>query len=288
MKLRLVHSRAVLFAGALCLSPALLAAQEPPAGIRWDNQTELSFVSTGGNKSTNTLGAKSTLIGKSGLNTFKVEGGGIRGESTVTTRTATGTTENFTLREITESELTAASYFARARYDRALSNSFLFTGVGWDRNTFAGVSSRVGFVLGLGKTWVDSDTKRFKVDLGATYTIQKDVEPAPNADEGFGGARISLDAVTPLSATSDYATILTIDQNVEDTEDRRADWTNSITVALSARLALKTSLQLLFDNQPSLLRVPLVDDLGAPTGGRVATPGARVDNVLTLTLVIRL
>lgn len=288
MSHRSVLSNTVILAGALCLWPVLAAGQEAPPGVRWDNQTELSFVSTGGNKSTNTLGAKSALIGKSGLNTFKVEGGGIRGESTVTTRTATGTTEDFTLREITESELTAASYFARARYDRALTRSFLFTGVGWDRNTFAGVSSRVGFVLGLGKTWVDTDTRRFKVDLGATYTIQKDVEPAPNADEGFGGARASLDALTPLSSSSDYSTILTIDQNVEDTSDRRADWTNSITVALSARLALKTSLQLLYDSQPSLLRVPLVDDQGAPTGSRVATPGAKVDNVLTLTLVIRL
>jgi len=56
---------------------------------------------------------------------------------------------------------------------------------------------------------------------------------------------------------------------------------------LSESLAFKTSLQLLFDNQPSLLRVPFLDGFGVPTGN-VSTPGAKVDSVLTLTLVITL
>ena len=77
-----------------------------------------------------------------------------------------------------------------------------------------------------------------------------------------------------------------VDENVEDTEDLRVDWINSLTVSLSERLAFKTSLQLLFDNQPALLSVMLLDAGGVATGTDVLTPGDKVDSILTLTLVI--
>ncbi|HIE61911.1 MAG TPA: hypothetical protein EYQ02_09805 [Microbacterium sp.] len=59
-------------------------------------------------------------------------------------------------------------------------------------------------------------------------------------------------------------------------------------MSISDELILKTSLQLLFDNRPSLLGVPLLDATGAPTGVTVRAPGDKLDNVLTLTLVIKL
>jgi hypothetical protein len=271
----------LLVVGVLAL-PEGAAAQD---GLTWENATELSFVSTGGNASSSTLGLKSSLTGTSGLNAFKVEVGGIRGETHVTTRTATGTTSDFTVTETSTSQLIAESYFARGRYDRAFDGAYAFAGVGWDRNTFAGVQNRYAAVLGLGRTWVDGEAGRFKTDLGATYTIQKDVDPAAGADDGFGGARLSVDATRRISATVDYASTLLVDENVEDTEDFRADWTNSVAVGLSDALAFKTSLQLLFDNQPALISVPLS---GAPAGTTVLTPGDEVDTVFTVALVITL
>jgi hypothetical protein len=61
-----------------------------------------------------------------------------------------------------------------------------------------------------------------------------------------------------------------------------------VSVALSEALAFKTALQLLFDNQPALIAVPLVDAGGTPTGADVLAPGDEVDTVLTVALVIRL
>jgi len=86
---------------------------------------------------------------------------------------------------------------------------------------------------------------------------------------------------------TEFASALIVDENLEKTVDFRTDWINSLSVSLSESLAFKTSFQLLFDNQPSLLQVPLLDDLGAPTGN-VSTPGDKVDNVLMLTLVVTL
>jgi putative salt-induced outer membrane protein YdiY len=269
------------------LAPVRLAAQDDTGAYVWENATELSFVSTGGNASSSTLGLKAALTGTGGQNTVKLELGGIRGENNLRTLTATGTPTNFTVNEVSVSQLTAENYFLRGRYDRAFATAYGFTGAGWDRNTFAGVQNRYAFVLGLGKTWADSESSRLKTDIGATYTIQKDVDPAPGADDAFGGTRLSVDAMRQLSESTDFLSALVVDQNLEDTDDLRADWINSLSVSLSERLAFKTSLQLLYDKKPALLSVPLFDTGGTPNGN-VLTPGDTVDNIVTLTLVIKL
>ena len=260
-------------------------AQDP---ITWESSTELSLVATGGNSSSSTLGLKAALAGTKAANVFKIELGGIRSSVGQTTRTATGTPGSYTVHETTISQVTAENYFAKGRYDRKFTQAFGFAGAGWDRNTFAGIQNRYALVAGVGRSFVDGETGHFKADIGATYTIQKDVDPTPGAKEGFGGVRLTVDAARKLSATTDFTSALAVDENLQTTDDVRADWTNSISVALSRKLALKTSVQLLFDNLPSLLSVPLVDGTGTPTGATVTTPGDELDRILTLTLVIKL
>jgi len=269
------------------LLPAGAFAQDD-TGFTWQNATELSYAATAGNASTNALAIASELTGTGGANEFKLQIGGIRASSDITTRTATGTVDNFAVSEASRSELSAASYFAKARYDRAFDGAFAFAGAGWERNTFAGFENRYSVVAGFGRTWVNSESGRFKTDLGATYTIQKDVEPAPGADDAFAGARLTVDVARSLTSTTDFTSKLVADQSVEKGEDFRADWTNSVSVAISEGLALKASYQLLYDNEPAFILVPLVDGSGTPTGQNVRTRGDELDTVLTLALVIKL
>jgi putative salt-induced outer membrane protein YdiY len=272
---------------SIALLASILAA--PPARAQefaWENASELSFVSTGGNASSTTFGVKASLTGTGEPNTVKVELGGIRASSDIKTRRAVGTPGSFTVSETSDSKLTAASYFARARYDRSFGGAFAFGGAGWDRNTFAGVENRYQFVSGVGRTWVDGESGRFKTDVGGTYTIQRDVSPRPGADDEFFGFRGSIEARRRLTATADYTSTLIADQNLETSEDFRADWINSIAVSISEGLALKTSVQLLYDAQPANIPVPLFDDGGAQIG-TVSARGDEIDRVLTLTLVVR-
>ena len=178
-----------------------VAAQEAP--FSWDNSTEFSYVATAGNASSNTLGLKSTLTGSGSGGTFKLEVGGIRASSNFTTRTAVGTSDDFVINEETRTEQSAANYFARSRYDHTLGGAFAFGGGGWERNTFSGVNNRFSLVSGVGKTWVEGDTGLFKTDLGATYTIQKDVQPDPSESEGFAGLRATIEGSRALTATTD-------------------------------------------------------------------------------------
>jgi putative salt-induced outer membrane protein YdiY len=260
------------------------AAGQDADAFTWENETEVAYAQTSGNASANTLAAAAKLIGKGGQSAFEFNLGGIR--ASTTTRRAVGTTGSF--QEDAETALSAASYFAKGRYDRTLDGIFLFTGAGWERNTFAGFYNRYSGVAGIGRTWVDVESGHFKTDIGATYTIQKDVDPAPGAADHFGGLRLQIDAARSLTSTTDFTSKLVADQNLEETEDLRADWTNAVAVSISEGLALKVSYQLLYDHLPALVSLPLFDNAGTPSGTKVNVVGDKVDSVLAIALVIKL
>ena len=270
---------------ALALAPASIAAQE--SGFAWDNATEFSYVQTAGNSTSNTIGLKSSLTGEAETSAFKFELGGIRATSSFTDRRAVGTATNYTLTEVVRMERSAANYFGRVRYDRDVGAAFAFAGAGWERNTFSGFNHRVSMVGGMGKTWVAGPRRRFKTDLGVTYTVQKDIEDDPTRNDGFGGVRATIDAARALTGSTDLVTTVIVDERVRRRDDVRVDWLTSLSVSLTEGLAFKTSYQLLFDNDPALIRVPLFDGSGTPTGN-VRTPSDKVDSFLTLSLVIKL
>lgn len=261
------------------MAAPLAAQDERPLG--WADQAELTFVMTGGNASASTLGLKNTLLYNWPRATFQLAAGGVRTESGIITRTATGTSTDFDVVEDTNNELTAENYYLRSRYDHQVgSAAYLFGGAGWNRNTFAGIQNRYNFVSGAGRAWVDTEDRRFKTDLGLTYTIQDDVVEDPTSQDSFLGLRAEYDALRRLTETTMFASTLGVDENLNETSDLRADWTNSLTVTMSANLAIKTSLQLLFDNEPSLVEVPLASGTGT-----VLTPLGKTDSVFTVAVV---
>ena len=253
--------------------------EEPPP-LGFTDVAEVTFVLTSGNATSSTLGLANTTHYRWENALVQLAAGAVRAESGIATRIASGTVDDFTITKTTATEKTAENYFVESRYDRDLSEStYIFGGTGWDRNTFAGVQNRYAFVAGAGRTWADEETRRFKSDLGLTYTIQKDVIENPNTEEGFGGVRATLDFFQSLTATTDLTSLLVVDENLKHSDDLRGDWTNSVTVAMSDNLALKASLQILFDNAPALVAIPLGTE-------QVLAPLQKSDRSLTLALVV--
>lgn len=261
------------------------------SSLSWDNTTEFSFVTTSGNASSNTLGLKSALEGSSDVSSVKFEIGGIRAESRFTTRSAVANGGSFDIFEETRTERSAENYFARSRFDRDLGENsfFAFGGAGWERNTFAGYNNRFSFVAGVGDAWVDDEITLFKTDIGGTYTIQKDVEPTPGESDGFGGLRATIELRRAINETTEFHSTLVADENLANTDDLRLDWTSSLSVSLTEGLAFSTSYRLLFDNDPALIRVPILDaPNGTPTGERTTIASKGTDGYLTVSLVIKL
>lgn len=271
-------------AGMLLVGAGGLAAQEEVGG--WEAKTELSFVQTGGNASASTLGLANLFTRDWGSTQIKIDFGGVRTETTRFTRTATGTADNFNVTETTNSELSAENYFARTRLDRKLSDrTSVFGQTGWLRNTFAGLDNRFVTVAGIANQWVDTDQQKLRTAYGVTFTKQDDVVPNPDISDTFVGAQFTSEFWRQLTETAEWTSTLVVDGNGDDTSDIRADWVNALGVSMSDRLALKTTLQLLFDNQPSLVGVPLTGPGGADAG-TVLVPLDEFDRVFTVALVV--
>ena len=274
-------------AAAVAFGGAALAADEPKLG--WSDKAELSYVMTSGNSESSTLGLKNELKRTWADALFTLRAGAVRAEATTFSRTAVGTTSDFFVVEDKDKELTAENYLLAGRYDRKITDTFFwYAGLGWDRNRFAGIQNRYIAEGGVGNIWVDTDTVKFKTSYALTYTDQEDVVEAPDSDDGFLGLRLGWDYLHKFGAATTYTNLLTVDDNLDETSDWRADMTNSVAVAMNERLALKASLQWLYDNVPSLTNVSLFD---VPGPGGVQTGSVLVeldefDTVFTTSLVI--
>lgn len=273
----------VLTAVVTSAAPALAQDQKE---LGWFYSAELTAVFTSGNATVSTFGLGAGLRRVWDRAELSVRGGGLRTESGTTTRTAVGTVEDFQVVEDTDTELTAEHYFVRSRVDHSFSDRFFaYGGVGWERNTFAGFDSRITSVVGVGTTWVEDERTRFKTNYGATYTVQDDIVEDPTTAGSFGGLQLAADFWRRLTATTSFESLLIVDENLAETEDLRADWTNALLIEISEVLAFRASLQLLFDNLPSLATVDLDQPAGTPTGSTVRVPLDEIDTRFTIALV---
>ncbi len=268
-----------------------VAQDEPEAGEeepRWAFTGELSLVDTGGNSETSTvgLGVKAARTDEGG-GKLELAAGGLRVETTTTSRFAVGTADVFEIIEQSTTETTAENYHLKGRYDRKISERlFWFLGAGWERNEFAGFDSRSNLAAGVGHLWFENDRGHLRTDYSITYTRQDDLVDDPTTEDGFLGLRLGFDYLRNISETTNFESVLVVDANADESEDLRADFSNALSVSVSDRLALKVGLQLLFDNLPSLTQVPLVDSAGVPTGISVAAELDDLDTKLTVTLVL--
>lgn len=267
------------------------AAQDAPTVPAWTASAEVTAVWVGGNSEASTFGVAGSVRRVWPASELKVEAGGIRTESVLTSRRAVGTVDDFEVVETSDRERTAENYYARTRFDRKLNERFLvFAGVDWLRNTFAGIDSRFLVAAGGGNTWVDTERARLKTDYGVTYTFQDDVVSNPFTSTSFPGVRAAYDLWYRVSATTEFTSGLVADFNLDDTDDVRLNFVATLPVAISSRLALKPGVQMTWRNTPSLKEVALFASPageGAPIG-TVLVPLHRLDRLFTLAIVAKL
>lgn len=286
---------AVLAAGAF---PALAqdpAAPAPPAEEKkfpkWSDTAEFGWVATSGNSESSTFGLKNTLTRENERSLFELKLGGVRVETTTITLFAVGNSTDFTREEDTTSATTAENYFVAGRYDRKITDRFFwFAGAGWDRNRPAGIDNRYVAMAGVGNIWVDTDRRKWRTDYAITGTDQENVVDDPTFDDTFIGLRLSSAFLQKFGANDVgvFTNDTIVDQNLNETEDWRVNMTNAVALNINSRLALKVSLQWLYDNLPSLKEVDLFDpgDLTTPIG-RVFVEADDLDTLLTTALVIK-
>jgi putative salt-induced outer membrane protein YdiY len=266
------------------------AAQDGEKELGWAFEAEFASVTTTGNSETRTFRLGSTLRRVWATSELKLEGGGLRSQSSLITRRATGTSQDdFQLQKEKRTETTAEAYYLRAREDIQFSKRFLaFGGVDWLRNTFAGIDSRVLLAVGAGNSWADSKKWRFKTDYGFSYTFEQEVVVNPITKQNFPGIRLAYDLWTQLTGSTEFTSALIADFNLDNTDDIRLDFNNALPISITNKLFLKPQWQLLWRNDPALTEVPLFAPDGTPTGNTVFAPLEKTDNFFTVALVVKL
>jgi putative salt-induced outer membrane protein YdiY len=266
---------------------AVRPTQAQDRELGWAFTTELTGVWTAGNSETRTWGLDASLGYVWDRSEVKFDGGAVRSQSTLTTRTAVGTVDNFQVVEEKNTEKTAENYYARGRYDYTFSPVFFaFGGADWLRNTFSGIDSRFLLAVGAGNVWANTERVKFKTDYSATYTFQEDVVANPFIKTKFPGVRLAYDFFWALSGTTDFTSVLIGDLNLDNTDDIRTDLTNALMIDIVSHVAFKPSHQLLWRNQPSLTEVPLFDSGGTSTG-TVVTSLQKLDSIFKVALVVK-
>lgn len=233
--------RVGLVALAVCPFPVL--AQDEG----WKDTAEFSLVTTAGNSEGTTFGFKNTLSKAWDRSSFELKAGGVRVQTTAL-RVPINATETLDIESTT-----AEAYYLNGRYDRKISEKlFWYTGLGWDRNRFAGIQNRYNAVAGVGHVWFDTDDRKFRTDYALTYTDQESVIEDPTVSDTFAGIRLGWDYLNKVGKNATYTNTLVIDTNLDESKDYRADMINALAVAMSERMALKLSLQWQYDHLPSL------------------------------------
>jgi len=284
------HTRTAMVAMlALLLLASPASAQGGSTDRGWSFTARFSTVFTGGNSVSSTFGLNSGVKYAHDGYQVEVEAGAVRTESGIRTRRAVGSATDFVVDEQTVWEKTAEAYFVRARYDRKTSEQFiLFAGMDWLRNTFSGIDSRYLVAIGAGNVWADTDRLRLVTDYGLTYTFQHDVVENPFVKTNFPGVRASWNLMRRFTTSTRFTSLLTADINIDNTDDLRADFRNSLSIAINKSLAFEPSLKLLWRNDPALKSIDLFTPAGTPTGDKVVAPLEKLDTFFTVALVVTL
>jgi hypothetical protein len=150
------------------------------------------------------------------------------------------------------------------------------------RDEPSNINRQFVFAGGLGTTWWKTDRSIFRTAYGISYTDEDLVVEGPNR---FAGYRLAYLLKAPVSATSAFESELTADASFDTAEDVRLDWLNGISVAINTRMALKSSVRVLFRNVPALEALQLRTAGGLPIG-IVDVPKEKVDTNITTSLVV--
>ena len=275
---------------ALLLTATASRAQvevEEGEELGWSNATDLSLVVTDGNSSTETLGFNNYLdhLWSNARYSLRIEA------------VRSNTADDPYAVEIPDSggdfdvvypakELDVERYFIENRYDRNITERFFWNaGVSWERNKNAGILNRyIGFA-GVGNLWWSREDLGFSTTYGLSYTDREDEIPDPAKDGSFVGFRFGWEYMNKWGKVTTYRNNWNFTNSLNDTSDYYSDMVNSISVAINSRLALKVSLQWLYNSLPGLEEVSLFDPNGDEIGV-VTIRKEKLDTIFSTSLVV--
>jgi len=217
----------------LLFFPDMTRAQAPPAAPpppppRWERKAELSFVSTGGNTDTQSLGLGASVVFRPPKWTTEARTAFVRNE--------------------TDSVETAKSWVFDFREARALSErAEVFGRYGYLTDRFAGIEHRNTIDGGVGYKLLLGPVHMLRVDGGLGYTNEGRVT---GESQSFALVNIGSAYKWQISKTADLTDSAVFTQSLEDHDEWRFANAIAISAALTHVFSLKLSNDVKFNNSP--------------------------------------
>jgi putative salt-induced outer membrane protein len=220
----LAAAGAVLAQQPPCPCPAPAPAPPP----LWSGSLELSFLSTSGNTSTDSLG------GALGLD-YKLAPWAV-------------TFKAGYLRASTDNVLTAEQFTTSLKGSRDLTERVdVFVGAGYLRNQFAGLNALINGEAGAGYKILTGPVQNLRAELGFGYTSKDQVI---GGTIGYGSARFGLGYKWQFSKSAAFTNDFSYLSDFSDSSNWFITDKAAITAALTSIFALKASYALLYSNKP--------------------------------------
>lgn len=208
-------------------NPAGAQAKAPPPS---EFNTDLGFVSVSGNTSITTLSLGEKWIRRMTRWEFRQELGAVYGK--------------------TDGAETSNLWKASLRGDYGLGVRLaLYARTAFDRNKFAGVTSRFAEGLGLVAKLAATDINQLNIEGGFELTQQNNLD---GTSDSFTSLRGATTWKHMFSANAYFFQGIEFLPNLDDGEDYRVNSETTVVAPLSSHVAMKASYQLRFDNLPSL------------------------------------
>jgi putative salt-induced outer membrane protein YdiY len=262
----------------------------------WYSTTDLIFSLQRGNSESLNLGVNANITRQWLRTAWRNQASFVRNDVNEPTRRAIGTNAGNAVLEKGPSVTKSEKVFINSTLERRVTERFFWNAGGsFERDIFAGLKSRYLGQAGIGYMWLKPDnSSRFQLGVAGTYTSQEDLvdDQDPETEDQFAGVRATADGEARFGDRKEhaYTSTLIVDENLQNTDDIRANWQNALSMALNQKLALKVSLQFAYDNLPQFVEFPLFTRLpnGSLAETQIKIPGAaeKLDTTLSVSLVI--
>ena len=264
------------------LSCGFLFSADGEEERKWTNNMDLSAIWTDGNSESASFGFdnKYTYTDDKFKFTWNVDVD--RVETTSLSLQATSTDSGPIVEEIRTTETTTESYDTDLEYSREMSErTSWYIALGLSRNVPSGYNSRLTPELGLTTNWIKEDSKTFSTSYGFSQTLEDPVSEGD--DDSYTSGVLSYDFMYKFGNAQfdqDFKTSI----QISGSSGWVTELKNSLSVAMTNRLALKISLDLNYDDNPNSVDVTIV---GGPfDGSEVAYPKEELDTTFNASLSI--
>ncbi len=158
---------------------------------------------------------------------------------------------------------TAEIYYAHVKYDRRIgTRAYLLGYTSYDQNKLAGYNFRVALSFGGGLTWIERERTIFLTELAFGLNNEETTKQVrlgnvndknliqKTMTSSFPSSILNNRLTCRVTKSAEVVLRVTAFFNLEEAKSYRMNNYVSLSAAISPQLALKTSLELIYDNDP--------------------------------------